>query len=203
MTGWRQSPTSRPMKGQSGFTLLEVTVALAIAGLFLAMLYEVFAGSFQAWDRSGRVVDGHASLASTRDALRLWLGQAQCCDLDVGEASVATFSGASDSLMFATYMPDHFAQTGMQPVLLEVRRQAGHFKLTLQFGDDERTLLSGLAEMKFSYDCSGQNLDRLSCRDEWQQTDGLPSNVLVTAKFQSSDRRVWTPLLIAVSGVRR
>ena len=91
---------TRPGRSRSGFTLLELMLALVIGGLLVvtvAQLFAVAGDSGSALARSRRAVD-HA--ANAREWLTTTLGS-----LEVGVAGTPGFQGDSGEMTFAAWVP--------------------------------------------------------------------------------------------------
>lgn len=93
--GANHSPPTTP----SGFTLLEVLIALAISGIVVLLAHRLFAA---AADAARTVEDTRAALDREANARR-WL-QAAALSLDVGQQAGDGFEGRADRLAFSTWL---------------------------------------------------------------------------------------------------
>jgi general secretion pathway protein J len=87
---------------QTGFTLLEVLVALAVFGLLMVGLVQGLRLGVNAWQAQARALTGRGDVEATDRTLRTLIER-----MDPGGVSgrPATFKGTSRSLVFTTTLP--------------------------------------------------------------------------------------------------
>jgi prepilin-type N-terminal cleavage/methylation domain-containing protein len=124
------------VKGRAGFTLIEVIVALTIAGLVIVAAHEVFRG----------VADGTKALASARESLdrtanaRRWL-KATFLSLD------PPFEGRTTRMSFTSWQPTPRGWFAPQPIVLSLDGD----RFTAVAGDEALDLGSGVRSVAFDY----------------------------------------------------
>jgi len=126
-----------------GFTLVELLVALVIAGLVVLLAHRLFAA---ATNSGHRLVAARAALDRTANARR-WL-QAAFFSLDVGQEAGDEFAGRPDHLRFTTWVET--AGGWFEPRRIELVVDRGRFLAVV--GDGEPLILAdGVAQVAFDY----------------------------------------------------
>lgn len=181
----RARASSRP---DSGFTLIEVVVALAILSLLMAMMPGAFALGQRAWSTTQRI-----ERDDLRAAGRTFIEQRLTEALPVLVADATGqrqfgFRGAPHHLMFVAPSSSGPTGGGLYRFELEVERTRAGDELVLGQSpvtapasvaatDTPRVLLDGAAGLRFRY--FGQSADDGDRRwhDAWPQSDRLPELV--------------------------
>lgn len=192
-------------KSCTGFTLLELMVALALLSLLLVVLYGglrlVGRGSTVGIERVERVADAHA----VRDLLRRQLRQSQAVMVDDPERGrVVLFEGSAEKIRFAGPMLAHLGFGGLYEQRLEIGDAAGDQTLQLSWRplfelDDEealepqtRVLIEPLETFEVEYFGAAQPGDTA----EWQATWEAPKLPLLVRILIATDAGAWPELIV-------
>ena len=111
------------MSRESGFTLVEVLLALTLFAVIMTLALGGFRFSATAWRAGTGAVDASEEIHAIRRVLHDWVGAA-VVHLDSNEAAaqvVAGFSGQDQSLSFDTYRPPYPADGGRYHIQMELR----------------------------------------------------------------------------------
>ena len=172
-------------RGEAGFTLLELLVAITIFSLILVALGEGvrFAGS--AWRSQEEQIGRQGDIHAVQTVLRRLLASGQ------------NFDGTSQSLKFVGEMPAALARAGLYDITL---KQNGdmlllswkpHFQgSSTGLRQDEDTLLNGVETLELSYHRMPQG---------WQHVlTGKSGPIdLIAIKARLSNGRAWPSLMIS------
>lgn len=133
-------PTRR---SSQGFTLLEVLVALIVAGTVALLAHQLFSVAVGA---SAGLGTRRASLDRTANASRFLA--AAFLSLDVGEKGAIGFEGRQDEMRFATWLQTADGWFELQPLSLSLKSQ----KLTARVAGGGALMLSdSVASIGFDY----------------------------------------------------
>ena len=160
-TGAANDDGRRPgERSSSGFTLLELLVAMTLLGLLMTALFGGLKLGARVWEASDRVLNDESRALVIRQFLHDRLEQAFPARLGQTDGSPSVFVGDRTALRFASTMVDSL---GPGPFLLELtlqpwpNRDVAH-DLILRWraigadeGPDERVLISGLSTISFAY----------------------------------------------------
>ncbi len=96
--------TNGPMASQSGFTLLEMVVAVTIVAMMSVVLWSVFRIALTSWTRGTEIIDFSQRERNINDMMHKQVasiyGLTAPATLQTGGALYPIFSGASDSVQF-------------------------------------------------------------------------------------------------------
>jgi general secretion pathway protein J len=183
------------MRGRdSGFTLLEMLVALVVFGLVMAGLTQTFRYGLSAWSAANRRAPASENLAAMDAALARMIAQAQ----------PGSLTGRADDLAFTTRLP---AGAGLKTGLADAAIMlAPDGTLTLRYGAHPpgvplvhppapRTepLAQGVAALKFSY-LAPRDSGPPSWSDVWED-GGLP--LLIRVHLELASGQSWPDLVAA------
>ena len=192
----------------TGFTLLEVLIALVLLSFILMILYGSLYTSARSWRdseiRSQQTDDKRLVLSF----IRRQLGEAMPM-LQVGEQERRVmFQGENSSLQFVSSLPAHHAGSGLYFLKFVVHQDALWLKYTTlardkaMFEEDifvEAEAISLLEDIEaIDLDYFGRdNVDaEPAWHDEWDNKERLPE--LIRFKIIASEPDSWLPLVIAV-----
>jgi prepilin-type N-terminal cleavage/methylation domain-containing protein len=120
---------------ESGFTLLEMIIAVTLVAMMALTLWAVFRISIRSWSRGTAFIDTNQHHRSITDLVRKQLastfGIFAPGDPEKGYAPTLVFSGAEDSIRFISINSLHFQESpGLTLVQYEVDRDSnGDFSL--------------------------------------------------------------------------
>jgi len=193
----------------SGFTLIEVIVAISLLAFGLALSFATLRGASKATERAEITSQRNERLRAVQGVLRAQLSSAlpiaYAFDSETGGASFLTLS--QDKLEFVATMPGYLSRGGPYLQTLELvpgsngRRLMFQHQLLTTDGplDAEREpvlLLDGIAEGGFEV----RNLDEQSRPGEWQPewavSGQLPPIVRLRIRFADKNMH-WPDLVVA------
>ena len=209
-----KSRTAR-RRSKSGFTLLEVVLALSIFGLIGAILYGAFSLSQGAVTKSQASFEKSQKLRSFVDLLGSYIRSSYPYRASAQDPSIF-YQGGEDNLTFVSSYSLAMGGRGMAKIHIYREggpNQSGRLKLEeespvrLDDADEESgqrnnvTLLEGVGNLQISY------LDPQSEDDNWQDSwDGddrrmLPRAVRLTYRTQDGREARWVfPVMMSVLG---
>ena len=192
------SGTSR----NSGFTLLEVLIAVVLLGILTAALYGSYFGVIRARDRASTGMESRRELGATLDLIRR-------------EISSATYSGTDKRLHFVVEYRDNFGTqsstleltTLAPPAVGQERRESGIVIVTYRIAEknkkrilirQERDLFSEEKEIPAFPQMETISSFLVECFDgsKWVKSwdtsinRALPQNVRVTVTFEEEGKPV-------------
>jgi general secretion pathway protein J len=199
------------VRRQSGFTLLELVVAMTVLGLVLVVLYSGLRIGLNGWDHGEQRAEATNRLRSVQDFLRRQLAQS----LTVYRASdtqppAVVFTGHANDVEFIAPMLTQLGQGG----LYRVRVEGADGRLWVRFrpylateqaaGEDrEAVLLDEVSGLEWAYFGSERNDDPEPprWRSEWVSTERRPTLVRLNLAVRGAP---WPDLVVALAqGPRR
>jgi len=188
-------------RGERGFTLLEVMVALVVIGLLVAGLAEGVRFGLRAWDLQNRMLGRNDGLDAVDRVLSGLITEMQ----PGAVMQPPRISGSADRLAFVTELPLAAGPAELRTAAVVLTTDASH-RLLLDWTPDPHAtplepsathrvvLLSGVARLEISYwlpaDHGGGWIR------EWHRPY-LPALVRIRILFQAGDRRVWPDIVAA------
>src|ERR1043166_6286158 len=203
----RYAPTRND--GQSGFSLVEVLVALVLLGLLSMALFSSVRFGVTAWQRGSERSDQIHTSMLVQDLLRRLIGQAYPLLLADGTGSGRVdFAGSATSLDFLAPVPVALASGGRARFKLAIERRGDRPDLVLTSrpelaaGDapadlTRKTLLATIEAAEFAYFGAAQSQSVAQWHESWSCELRLPELVRVRVRFARSDARLWPDLTIA------
>jgi prepilin-type N-terminal cleavage/methylation domain-containing protein len=184
---------------QSGFSLIELIVALAIASLVSSLLLGGYVFASRAWNRTAALSDETSEIFAAQSVLRRAFA-----GLSLDSAKVQ-FTGNAQTLGFVSL----FALPGAAPeptqigVTLDPCAQGTCLDLVLSrpqwaAGDRETLvrapLLRGIQDLAIAYHAAGGNAD---WRSDWPTDAGAPALVRIMVRLKDAHARAWPTLYLA------
>ena len=182
---------------QSGFTLIEILVALAVLGMLIAGLGQGITAGLHVWRTAMKMTDASDSLDTVDRALRRVIAH-----MDPGTATEPPkFSAKADSLAFITTLPDMpaMATSRVQASLgVDARR-----RLVLRWRPyidathppsgafDEIELLGGVQGIGLTYWAADTGWTA-----DWQ-SENMPTLIRIRLKFGRPGQRPWPDIVVA------
>ena len=204
--------TSMTGHGNSGFTLMELLVAMTLLGMLMAALFGGLRLGTRVWEASDRAVQQSNGAEMVRSFLQARFERILPLSGTLsGGDEEALFRGDQRSLRFVSFMPESF---GQQPFLMELslqRRDQAVLRddLVLKWrrleealadaGDvtaGQRVLMEDVADIAFGY-FGGDRRQARSWSDQWRNREALPALIRVELAFPGGDLRRWHPLMVS------
>jgi general secretion pathway protein J len=202
-------PPHRDRRGEAGFSLIEMLVAISILALVLAMLPGTFSLAHRTWDATA-VLDQRARQHGGRSFLQARLAEAMPVFEPVGSGAVQlVFTGSAETLTFVAPSANGPQGAGLYRFTLEAKPQGSANALfvavapfVLKRGRDDATtpteehvLYEGLTSASFRY--FGRKDLRTaapSWQTAWTRRDALPEAVELTVESGKTTRTILIEL---------
>jgi general secretion pathway protein J len=200
-------PGIRCVRGQSGFTLLEVLVALTVLGLLVAGLSQGVRTSLALRQAQASRFDKSAELDTTQRALRLLLGHLSHgpdVNRPAGESASLGFRGEADRVSFFGDLPTGLGGTRHAAMTLDIERGRlvllwspyHHEKMFGPTPAPQRTeLLRGAERLDLAYRAPPGGQPQ-GWQSQWEGPEP-PGLIRVRIGFGAADRRRWPELIVA------
>ncbi len=181
---------------QAGFTLMEVLVALTLAGLLMLLLTGGLQVGARAWQGGEGASEGWSRIGAVQRVLRARLQGA--LPLPAEDPAEVAFTGTRTGFAFVRPLAPQDRPGGLQR--LEVQLLDGTVWLdwrNLVDGSRRREpLLEGVAELRLAYFGSGRAGRAPGWQGDWLHQAVLPSLVRIELRF--ADGRLWPPFVAAL-----
>lgn len=203
----RRKPEHR---GQRGFTLLELLVAITLLGVLMVALFGGLRLGARAWETGEERLDRAARLQVVQDFLRQRLTQTY--PARDGISGRRAFQGDRQSVRFVTTLPRHLG-AGFHEMVLEVVDGDGDaapdlvlrwrpFELdtnapdTVEAPFQQRILLPAIEGLTLAYFGADQPAQLPQWTQSWLERQVLPALILVHVEFAQTDPRRWPDLVV-------
>jgi general secretion pathway protein J len=193
-------------RGQSGFTLIEVVVAMVLLGMMMTLLYSGITFALRAWDAGGANGERVADRRIGENFLRREIAEMFPMRWKDPTALRYAFDGSSGALRFVSSRPAGVSQGGLALVGIDVEAEPGSGTRAVvmrrvsvdpdtgDFGslaDAEPTvLLPGVESISISYFGSENDFAEPKWVDDWTIPPRLP--VAIRIRARGSDG-AWLP----------
>ncbi len=203
-------------KGERGFTLLELLIAMTLLGLLMLGLFGGLRLGARVWEAGDARAADRTRIEAVQRFIRTYLGQARplAAADNTGDDRIA-FIGRRDGLDFSATLPAHLSAGGFAHVTLSFeslgevrglvlrhgpvrRRDDGRVELVRSDEAEFAMLLGDVEAVEFSYYGAGDADDDAEWTDRWVDEKNLPSLVRIRVRFADSDRRIWPELTVAL-----
>lgn len=201
-------PRSYLLGRQSGFTLLELLVALVVLGMLVVGLTQGVRAGLTMWGAQTRRVSETGELDAAARVLRMLLSGISVPPPELagrGAAATINFEGRSDSLAFVGDLPTGLGTTRRANITLELIQE----RLVLRWTPHrhERTtapdpapieteLIPGVAHLDFAYWGSSTPDQPAGWQAQWDGSN-VPDLIRVRLSFAKGDPRRWPDLVTA------
>jgi len=196
---------SRPRRLRPhGFTLVEVLVALAVAGMLAAMLYQGLRLGHRAWSALSARAAAVDEIGVAHRLIRQVVDQAYPLPAPTAQGFQVDFRGEAKGMLFWTPPPEIWVNPGgLIQARLQLRERDGRRDLVLALSEnlddptrtEEISLLRGIADLSLDY--YGQSGNAKTWSSAWQNRPALPQLVRLRVRFADGDRRIWPDLVVA------
>lgn len=206
----------RSQHPESGFTLLELLVAMTLLGLLLVMLYSGMNTSLRSWDRGEAYAERSNEIRVVQDFIRRQLRQSMTVfrqDPDLGRA--VYFEGEPDSIGWVAPMLSYLGQGGLYFVRLDIAKAEDNaqdhealrvswhpYRPDVEDEDDvpeeqiEDTVLLGLVEeFSLSYFGAEEDGEDPEWYERWENQQRRPELIKLSLNLPD---RAWPDLIVAI-----
>ena len=195
----------------SGFTLVELTIALVLMAGMSAILFGSLSLAARSWDGGEAKVQQVADMRATQTYLRAQLSAQYPQRLWKAVELPLMFGGERDEVRYAAVLPTRVAEGGVYYFRLAVVRTGEKSQLVQErmvpdlsalqepeFRDAERSVLAdGIAEIKIAYfgrDAGASESNAPSWRDRWEDKQRLP--LLFRLDVRPVQGAAWPTLVV-------
>ena len=199
-------------KGQAGFTLVELLIAMTLLALIVAALFGGLRLGARAWEAGAQRNSDLARLEVVQGLLRRQLSRAYPIALTGSERGRRiVFEGDPTAVTFIAPAPAQIGLGGLYQMNLAVAEDEGNKRLVLTWqlsgAEEERltespgvettVLIDRMAAIELSYFGPPDLRDEPRWFDRWDDAARLPSLVRIRIEFPTGDRRYWPELIVA------
>ena len=212
----RSSPATVPASSQSGFTLVELLVALALLSVVLGFVSGGIRFAIRASEAT-RVLDRQAALAAARETLADCIGSALPVSRIDGDGRIGlAFEGVRDRLdLVCTRSAGVSAgRSRILRLVLRTQRSASHLSVVLDVEpfsprlDASRPagppgthlLVEDMESLALRYFGDAGDGRDARWQQSWSNSARLPRLVEVAIRFAPGDVRRWPDLLVRAHG---
>jgi len=188
--------------GQSGFTLLEILVALAVLGFLVLGLAQGVRTGLTLWAAQTRRVSETAELDAVARVLRTLLSEIPAPP-SAGATSPTEIKGLPDSLEFVGDLPTGLGDTRRANIAIELRRGRLVLSWTPRRHEIssappappiETELLGGVDRLELAYWGAPETGQPTGWQAHWDGPE-FPALIRLRLAFAKGDRRRWPDLL--------
>ncbi len=197
--------TARPWLRQSGFTLLELIVAITLMGLVLVVLYSGLRLGLNSWDGGEQRAEATNRLRLTQEFLRRQLTQSLAAyHTNDQQQRVVTFTGQADQIEFIAPMLAQLGQGGLYRVRIEAAdgrlwiRWRPYLPTDPEAGEQRETvLLEGVSQVEWAYFGVEPDQPESSAqwRTDWSNAEQRPRLVRLNLNLHGE---AWPDLVAAL-----
>ncbi len=205
---------SRPSFKSSGFTLLELLLAILLLSLLMAGAYAGLSTASKSVVSGEALIDRTNRVRVAQEFLRRQLRNALALNYQIqsttGESRV--FEGESDTVRFVSPMPGYLSNGGAYVQTLWLRSGRGGRELVFAFqmlngyeadtGDESERdpviLIEGIQSGGFEFRGVDENGKMSDWKGDWDNPSVLPSAVRLKLRMSDESRYVWPDVEVAV-----
>lgn len=187
------------MRDESGYSLIELLVVLALLGLISIVMSGGARFGARVWERTGGEVESFEQTRGTQALLRSLLATAVRRPLDPSTPE-STFAGDAGHMSFTSALPPSLGG-GRAHVTLTAERRGEAIELLIVWRpergsqtEQRRTLLQGARTISFAY--ASENEGSLTWSEAWSAATGTPALVRIRADVARSGANRWPDLIV-------
>lgn len=210
MIAARRSPLATRYLRQTGFTLLELIVAITLMGLVLVVLYSGLRLGLNSWDSGEQRAEVTNRLRLAQEFLRRQLAQSIAAyRVNEQQERVVVFAGRPDGIEFVAPMLVQLGQGGLYRVRIEAAdgrlwiRWRPYLPIDPEAGEERETvLLEGVSEVEWAYfgpEQDNQPESPPEWRSAWANPQRRPQMVRLNLNLQGEP---WPDLVTAFTDGR-
>jgi general secretion pathway protein J len=202
--------STRPPRHVSGFTLVELLLALTLMSMLLALAYGGLRASTRATDRGQTILEDSSRIRMAHQFVRKQLNQVYPLVFAVSEDGEerTVFVGESDRIRYVAPMPGYLGFGGPQVQELAIVRGEDSLELVLNhallqgfeeprlYDRDPIPLLEDIESAQFSFLGRDENGMLAGWTSSWQDGNVLPESIALEIEFVDDVYIQW-PLLTA------
>ena len=204
------------VKIQSGFTLLEVLVAITLLSLIMVLLASSFHFADASRGASLNKVDEMEGIRQAQRVFKQYLETAQPVWHQQRGQKDLLFSAMADELIFTSSMPAHLGDAGLYEIRLSVSGESGDrglkfdrrllhaelYESSSGRAEVDALLLDHAHDLQFHYFGRIDDHDDISnWHSEWSSDERLPELVKLTVEGQSGELEIIQVRLMAQPSV--
>lgn len=211
-------PTART---QSGFTLLELMLAMALTMVLMGLVYTTVRMTIRATESGEAMVDRTNRVRITQEFLRRQLNRAMPLIIETSsrDGKSKTFEGAADTLRWVGPMPGYLGTGGPYIQSLTLERARDGMELVFRFemlngydpeqrrGEDDIdavVLLEGIRRGRFQYRSLDNNNLATPWTSTWKDPATMPVMVQIDLSMTAESRldfpRMEIPVMVDAGG---
>lgn len=201
---------ARPLRQVSGFTLVELLLALTLMSMLLALAYGGLRASTRATDRGQTILEDSSRIRMAHQFVRKQLNQASPLVFAVSEDGEerTVFVGEADRIRYVAPMPGYLGFGGPQVQELALVRGEDSLELVLNhallqgfeeprlYEREPIPLLENIESAQFSFLGRDENGELAGWTSSWQDGNILPESIALEIDFADHVYIQW-PLLTA------
>ena len=207
----RRKRARLPRQRPSGFTLVELTIALVLMALMSALMFGSLSFAGRSWDGGEAKAEQINTMRQTSDFLRGQIGTQFPLRARKIVDFPLRFAGEHNEIRYAAALPSRVAEGGIYLFRLLVVREGDKSRLVQERlipdpastedpvfkGADRSILAEGIRELRISYygrDPAAAETEAATWRDRWDDKQRLP--LLVRIEVLPEKGLPWPPLVI-------
>ena len=199
-----------PRSQQTGFTLLELLIAIVIVSLIMTTAFGAIRIGSRSWEAGQQRTDAIEEMRSYAEFLRRQVGQTVIASWEDGDGKRIAFSGQQQALRFVAPAPSAADSIGLLTYALMIDNDANGSRLRIEYAPYDPGALAfdesrgrnmiepaaTFASVRFDYFGATEKDSAESWRPEWPAAAALyPEIVRIT--FDSNDGDpVWPDLVL-------
>jgi len=202
------------VKNQTGFTLLELLIAMALMGLVLVMLYGSLRLGMRSWDAGEQRAESVNEVRLIEDFIRRQLRQSMTVHReDPEQGQVVVFEGEPDRLTFVAPMLSYLGLGGLYVIQFDVVHDQGADRLRMRWSPyrpivesaqqrkettvpEETVLVEGVSDLQWEYFGVLEDNQEPQWTERWQSVQQRPQLVRLNLSVKEQH---WPDLVARLS----